>query len=74
MTNEQYANDLQIRHDAEVAAGGHIEIEHGLPSVAVTMSDGSEYFFQEYEASELLDSVPDYVNEKVYILAMAQGW
>ncbi len=74
MTNEQYAQDLQIRHDAEVAAGGSIDIEHGLPSVAITMSDGSEYFFQEHEASELLESVPDYVNEEVFLLAMAQGW
>lgn len=74
MTNQQFAQDLQVRHDAELAAGGSIEITHGLPTVAITLSDGGEFFFQEQEASELLESVPDFVNEAVFLLAMAQGW
>jgi hypothetical protein len=74
MTNEQYNRDLTLRHDAEVAAGGSIEISHSFPTVAIVMSDGTEYYFQDSEACELLETVPDYVNEEVYLLAMAQGW
>lgn len=74
MTNEQFAADLEARHNAELAAGGSIVINHNLPTVAVYLSDGNSYFFQEHEAAELLDGVPDYVNEEVFLLAMAQGW
>lgn len=38
------------------------------------MSDGSEYFFQGEEASDLLDEVPDNLAPEDYILAVAQGW
>lgn len=74
MTNEQYAADLQTRHDAELAAGGAIVINHSLPTVAIYLSDGNSYFFQEHEAAELIDGVPDFVNEEVFLLAQAQGW
>ena len=74
MTNEQFAADLQTRHDAELAAGGAIVINHNLPTVSIWLSDGSDFFFQDSEATELLAGVPDYVNEEVFLLAMAQGW
>ncbi len=74
MTELEYAADLQMRYDAEIAAGGKIEIDSMLPTVDIRMSNGDEYSFQEHEASELLDSVPDYLNEEVFILCCAQNW
>lgn len=74
MTNEQFAADLQTRHDAELAAGGAIVINHNLPTVSIFLSGGDSFFFQESEAAELIDGVPDFVNEEVFLLAMAQGW
>ncbi len=66
--------DYEKRANAERNAGSTVEINHRLPYVAVTLSGGDEYFFQGEEASDLLDEVPDNINEEDYILAVAQGW
>lgn len=66
--------DYEMRAASERAAGGSVEIDYRLPTVAVELSDGSEFFFQESEASDLLDEVPDNIDEEDYILAVAQGW
>jgi len=71
---ENMVKDYEYRASCEVDAGGSIEIDTGLPTVAITMSNGDEYFFQEHEASELLDSVPDNINAEDFLLAIAQGW
>jgi hypothetical protein len=42
-------------------------IDHRLPFVAVTFSNGEEYFFQQDKAAE---QVPEWIN--VYILATAR--
>ena len=72
--NAEMIKQIEAAAEAERAAGGSVEIDPVLPTVAVTMSDGAEYFFQEWEASELLDQVPDEVAEEDYILWAAQGW
>ena len=84
-TYEQFVNEAdeiptrmvksyEKRANAERKGGGSIEIDTKLPSVAVTMSDSSEYFFQEHEASDLLNDVPDNISPEDYILAIAQNW
>ena len=67
---EQYED----RADAEREAGTTIEINSGLPYVAIEFTNGDEYFFQDEEADELLDEVPDNINEEDYILAISQNW
>lgn len=74
MLPSHMVKDYEMRANAERAAGGSVEIDYRLPSVAVELSDGSEFFFQEHEASDLLDEVPENINEEDYILAVAQGW
>ena len=74
MTKKEFAADVKKRAAAERKAGGSIKIDRRLPYIAIRMSDGSEYFFQEHEASALLEGIPDYVNEADFLLAMAQGW
>ena len=54
--------------------GGSIEIDMVLPSIAITMSDGEEYYFQEHEADELLATVPENISAEDFILASAQNW
>lgn len=68
------AKDYTRRAQSERAAGGHVKIYDWFPAVSVTMSGGDEFYFQDHEASELLDSVPDNMNPSDFILAMAQGW
>ena len=58
----------------EFEAGGTVEINHGLPYVAVTCSNGDEYFFQGEEAENLIDEVPEYVNEEDYIMYSSMNW
>jgi hypothetical protein len=71
---EQIVAQLEKRAAAEREAGGSIEIEPGLPSISITLSDGSEYFFQEWEADELLEKVPANITHEDYLLAIAQNW
>ena len=74
LLTEAMAMDYERRAAAERAEGGSCRINYGLPTVAVTLADGSTYFFQEHEASNLLDEVPDNISSEDYILALAQGW
>ncbi len=71
---ERLVTQLEQRADAEKKAGGTIEINTRLPSVAITLSDGSEYFFQEWEADELLNDIPANIQPEDYLLAVAQNW
>ena len=66
--------DFEQRAEAERQAGGFVEINYGLPSVSITLSDGSDYFFQEHEADDLLGEVPTNIADEDYLLAVAQGW
>lgn len=65
---------LEQRAADEEAAGGSIDINDMLPTVAVTMSDGAEYFFQGEEADDLLSEVPGNMHPEDFILAIAQNW
>ena len=55
-------------------AGATVEINEYLPTVAITRSDGQEWFFQEHEADVLLAEVPDNVSADDYILFISRGW
>lgn len=79
MTNRQLHTQIVECAQAELDAGATIEINGQLPYVALTMSDGSEYFFQGEEASNLLDeyeAISDKfdVSVREAILHSAQGW
>lgn len=71
---ENMVKDYEERARSEREAGATIEINEHLPYIAIKMSDGSEYFFQDEEASMLLDEVPDNIRSEDFILAIAQGW
>lgn len=66
--------DFEARAEAERKAGAIIDINEMLPYIGLTMSDGSDYFFQEEEAENMLNEVPDNISPDDYILAIAQGW
>lgn len=71
--------DWLIKQFEEIAAaareaGCTVEIDHGLPWVAVSDGVGGEWFFQEHEAEELLATVPEELHAEDYILAVSQGW
>jgi hypothetical protein len=79
MTKEEMKRMIEGTAQASRDAGATIEINQTLPYVAIKQSDGAEYFFQEHEASELLDehesiaSLFD-VSLEDSILHDAQGW
>ena len=74
MISNWLVKDFEKRAENERRAGGMVDIDYRLPTVAVELSDGSEYFFQEYEAQDLIDEVPENISPEDYILAQAQGW
>lgn len=54
--------------------GQSVEINYSLPYVAIERGEDDFYFFQGEEASELLETVPDWINDEDYFLWVAQGW
>lgn len=66
--------DYEMRAECERKAGTMIDINTWMPWISISFSDGTEYFFQEAEAQDLLDEVPDNIADEDYILAIAQGW
>jgi len=78
MTPEEINKDYEERAKAEREAGGKVEVNERFPYIGLTLSDGSEYFFQGEEAENLIDeywsntwiecSIED------WLLAYAQGW
>jgi len=74
MTREEMLNHVKETVKAFYVAGGTIEINHGLPYVAIKQPNEEEYFFQGEEAENLLNEVPDDINEEEYIIWISQGW
>ena len=72
--NKRMLTDYEGRAAAEREAGTTIEINTGIPYVAIDYADGDSYYFQGDEASNLLDEVPENINQEDYILAISQGW
>jgi D-lyxose ketol-isomerase len=76
MTNAEIAAQYAERAAVERAAGGSVEIGPGW--VSVTLSDGSEYFFQGEEGYTLVDEAERALDGECipedYILAQAQNW
>jgi mRNA-degrading endonuclease RelE of RelBE toxin-antitoxin system len=67
------ARDIEQTAESERENGATVEINYGLPYVAVENANGSEYFMQEHEASDFLDEVPDNVNAEDYALWYFNG-
>lgn len=79
MTIQEMRQQIEQSAEAELEAGASIEINNGLPYVALTMSNGDEYFFQGEEAHDLLSehdaSASKYdTTVEASILHSAQGW
>ena len=74
MTENELIEQYEERARNEREVGAEIEIDTGLPYISIKMSDDSEYAFQEHEAENLLNDVPDWINAEDYLLAIAQNW
>ena len=74
MTRKEFKEQVEYYAACERKAGGRVEINYLLPYVAIDMSDGSEYFFQEHEAVELLENIPDDIEDEDFLLWQAQSW
>ena len=78
MTTIAEEHELEVQYvaraTAEREAGGSIEINPIANYVAITMSDGSEYFCQGEEADDMIEAVPEWIHPEDYLLAVAQDW
>jgi hypothetical protein len=64
--NKNIKNDIEKTAKSFFEAGGKIDINYGLPYIAIDQPNGENYYFQEDEASEMLKDIPDNVNDKDY--------
>jgi len=71
---DNLVDQFEKRANTEREAGGKIDIDPTLPTVAITMSNGEEYLFKEWEAEELLAAVPENIIPDDYLLVIAQSW
>lgn len=62
------------RAQAEREDGGSCHINTSIPTISIRMANGETWFFQEHEATALLDSVPDNLSPEDFIRASAQNW
>ena len=60
--------------EAERAAGAKVEINRAFQYVSIYLSDGMAFYFQGYEADEILSGIPDNISAEDYLLAQAVGW
>ena len=79
MTNEQMRQQIEQSASAELAAGAQIDIDRRYGWVSLTLSDGSEYFFQDSEGYDLIDEHDKSADKfdvtcEQSILHSAQGW
>jgi len=72
--NEELRVQYEERAAAEIKGGGRINIETMFPEISITMSNGELYFFDGYDAQEMLEEVPSWISAEDYILAQAQNW
>ena len=73
MTRDELIAQIESTAKHCRSIGMTVEINYGLPWVAVDlgpcdchMDNRHVYFFQEEEASDLLDEVPDWINDEDY--------
>jgi len=77
-TKSQVSLDYAMRAKAERDAGGSCVVNSSLPTIAIKMSDESEYFFQGEDAENLIEEYESFdwlvVEIEEYLLAIAQSW
>jgi hypothetical protein len=78
----EIARDYRVRAQAERDAGGSCTINMHLPEVSITMSDGQVWYYQEWQADEVLNEaretmrdtgIGDYLAVEDYLLATFQN-
>lgn len=69
--SKEQVKSLEKIAASELENGSTIEVDKTIPYISVSLSNGKNYSFREYEAIELLDEVPDNISPEDYILAMA---
>ena len=72
--NKTIKKHMEQCSEASRKSGGVIEINQRLPYVSILCADGTEYFFQGYDAERLLNEVPDNVSPEDYLFWASSGW
>lgn len=72
--NQQMLDMISVIADAERHAGTLVKIDYTLPSIEISRDGESVYYFQEWQASELLDKVPDGFKAEDFILFSQSSW
>ena len=72
--NQQMLDMISIIADAEREAGTRVDIDYGLPYIAIIREGEAVYSFQEWQAQELLDKVPPDVSVTDYLLFLQSEW
>lgn len=72
--NDQFKDLVENIADAEREAGTVVKIDYTLPSIEISREGEVVYYFQEHEASELLETVPAGLKVEDYFLFAQSSW
>lgn len=75
MTRQELIDEIEQTARRERSIGSFVTIKESIPFVIVRIAPhGNEWFFQGEEATDLIDSVPKWINADDYILWLSVGW
>lgn len=72
--NQQMKDIISVIAEAEREAGTRIDYDPGLPYVAIIRDGETAYSFQESQAQQLLDTIPEDVSVEDYLLFVQTEW
>lgn len=60
--------------DTERSGGATVEINKTAGYVAIRLTDGTTFYFQDHEADDILSGVPENISGEDWLLSQAIGW
>lgn len=66
--------EIEMTAESLRQEGAYVDIDERLPTISVFLDHDNKFFLQGEEASNLLDAVPDNVDDDDFILWLATGW
>lgn len=72
--NNQFKDLVENIADAERAAGTECKIDRTLPSIEISREGEVVYYFQEYSALGLLETVPEGLRAEDFLLFSQSSW
>ena len=69
--NARDKKDMESIATQERGDNAKVDVDLEVPSIAIELSDGEKQYYEGKKAREILDAIPEWINEIDYLLAGA---